>query len=173
MYTYAHPLVSATLLIVTCTVLFANTLIERRQQAEAFPVYKPRPSLAESRRHDMLVGNWIGESPVKDGGRREVLLERRADGTFTVTFRTHWGTDHAVVERQVGQWGISGPVYFTITTGWLDGDHVDPTDLGQPYYYDAYRIVDLSEDEFEFESFTTDTHYVLHRVPEGHTPSDR
>lgn len=172
MYTQANPLVSAALVIVACTVIVTNAIIERQSHTEAFPVYKPRPSLAETRRHDMLVGNWVGESPVKDGGRRQVLLERRADGTFTVTFRTHWGTDRAMVERQVGQWGISGPVYFTITTGWLDGDHVDPTDLGQPYYYDAYRIVDLSENEFEFESFTTDTRYVLHRVPDDSTPAD-
>jgi hypothetical protein len=172
MHTYAHPLVSGTLAVVTCTVLFTNTIIERRSETEAFPVYKPKPSLVEKRRHDMLVGKWFGESPVGNGGHRQVLVERTVNGTFTVTFKTRWGTDHLVVEQQVGQWGISGPVYFTITTGWLDGDHVDPTDLGQPYYYDAYRIIDLSEDRFEFESFAADTHYLLRRVADDFTPDD-
>jgi hypothetical protein len=172
MYTHAHPLVSATLVIVTCTVIFANAIMERRSQTAAFPTYKPRPSVTETRRHDMLVGHWVGESPVENGGQRQVYLERSADGTFKVTFRTLWESEHPVVEQQVGQWGISGPVYFTITTGWLDGDQIDPTDLGQPYYYDAYRIVSLSEDLFEFESFSTETRYVLRRVPDNLEPGD-
>ena len=172
MYTYAHPLVSAMLAVVTCTVIFTNAIIDRRSETEAFPVYKPRPSLVETRRHHMLVGKWAGETLLKNGGRRQVLVERTVNGTFTVTFKTQWGTDHPVLEQQVGQWGISGPVYFTITTGWLDGDHIDPTDLGQPYYYDAYRIVDLSDQRFEFESFATDTTYLLWRVPDDFTPDD-
>lgn len=172
MYTNSHPLVSAMLAVVTCTVIFTNAIIERRSETETFPVYKPRPSLVETRRHHMLVGKWAGETQLRNGGRRQVLVERTVDGTFTVTFKTQWGTDHPVLEQQVGQWGISGPVYFTITTGWLDGDHIDPTDLGQPYYYDAYRIVELSDQRFEFESFATETTYLLWRVPDDFTPDD-
>ena len=120
----------------------------------------------------MLIGNWIGESSLEQGGRRQVLIQRKANGTFTATFKTTWGADPPVLEQQVGQWGISGPVYFSITTGWLVGDHVDPTDLGQPYFYDAYRIIDLSDTVFEFESFTVDTHYLFRRATDEFEPSD-
>ena len=112
----------------------------------------------------MMVGNWVGESPVEMGGQRSVLLQRSADGTFSVAFKTRWDDRPVVVEQQVGQWGLAGPVYFTITTGWVDGDQVDSTDLGQPYFYDAYRVVTLDHDRFEFESFATRQHYVLRRV---------
>jgi hypothetical protein len=172
MYTQAHPLISATLVIITCSVIIGNAFVERSSQTETFPAYKPRSSLAETRRHGMMVGKWVGESAVERGGERRVLLERFADGTFKVTFKTQWENDYPVIEQQVGQWGISGPVYFTITTGWVDGDQVDRTDLGQPYYYDAYRIVDVSDDVFEFESFSAETRYLLQRVPDDFSPSD-
>ena len=172
MDTYAHPLVTTTLAIITCAVIFTNAIIERRSQTEAFPVYKPRPSLAEARRHDMLVGKWAGVSPVGSGGQRQVLVERSTDGTFKATFRTPLDSGHSVVEQQIGQWGISGPVYFTITTGWGDSDHLEITDLERTQHYNAYRIVDLSADVFEFKSFTSDAHYILRRVPEGLTPNE-
>ena len=171
MYTYAHPLVTTALAIITCAVIFTNAIIDRRAQTEPFPFYKPRPSLAETRRHDMLVGKWAGVSPIENGGQRQVLVERSADGTFTATFRTLVDSDRpVVVEQQIGQWGIAGPVYFTITTGWGDGDHLEFADLGRTRYYNAYRIVDLSADVFKFKSFTSDAYYILRRVPAGPTP---
>jgi hypothetical protein len=172
MYTYAHSLVSAILAGITCTVIFTSAITDRRSETAAFPVYKPTPSLVEARRHDMLVGKWAGKTSLENGALRRVLIERTMNGTFTVTVKTELGTDDPVIEQQVGQWGISGPVYFTITTGWLDGDHIDQTDLGQPYYYDAYRIIDLSKDRFEFESVATNTHYLLRRIADDFTPAD-
>jgi len=167
MNTYAHPVISAVLVAITCTVIIGNNIVQRRSLNDAFPIYKPQPSLVETRRHAMMIGKWVGESPVEMDGQRRVLLQRNADGSFTVTFKTEWEDERVALEQQVGQWGIAGPVYFTITTGWVDGDRVDPTDLGQPYFYDAYRVVDLDNDRFEFESFSTGQPYVLQRVADS------
>jgi hypothetical protein len=172
MVTYAHPLVSASLVAITCTVLISNAFFGSRPADEVFPEYKPRPTLAESRRHAQLIGNWVGESSVESGGERRVLVQRFADGTFRVTFKTRQPNDRVVVEQQVGQWGIAGPVYFTITTGWLEGDRVEPTDLGQPYFYDAYRIVELERNVFEYESFAPPRRYRLQRVDDEFSAND-
>ena len=172
MYTYAHPLVSATLMIVTCTVLFANAIMGPRSEDPAFPAYKPQPSHKEVRRHAMMIGHWVGESPVGAGGQRRVLLQRSADGTFEVTFETCRGEHPVLVEKQVGQWGLSGPVYFTITTGWVDGDRIDPTEPGEPYFYDAYRVINLQHDLFEYESFSDGRRYVMRRVADSGPAND-
>lgn len=164
MDTHAHPLISATLVVITCTVIASNALLERRSAEPVFPVYKPQPSHEEVRRHAMMIGHWVGQSPIEAGAQRRVLLQRFADGTFEVTFETWRGEQPALVEKQVGQWGLSGPVYFTITTGWVDGNRIDPTQLGAPYFYDAYRVVDLQDDRFEYESFSDGRRYVMHRV---------
>lgn len=172
MYTHAHPLVSAVLVIITCSVIIGNTIVERRTQEQAFPAYKPRPSLAEARRHAMMVGTWLGESSIEAGGQRRVLVERFPDGTFRVTFKTQWEEDRAILEQQVGQWGLAGPIYFTITTGWVEGNRIDPTDRREPYFYDAYRVIDLQDDRFEYESFSASGRFVMRRVADDFLAKD-
>lgn len=172
MYTHAHPLISATLVVITCTVLVSNALVERRSQEPVFPAYKPKPSGEVMRRHRMMIGNWAGESPIEDAGQRRVLLQRYADGTFEVTFETYREGAPALIEKQVGQWGLSGPVYFTITTGWVDGDRIEPAKPGEPYFYDAYRVISLEEDLFEYESFSDGRRYVMHRAADGLTANE-
>lgn len=171
MVTYAHPLVSASLVVITCTVLISNVFFGSNSADESFPEYKPRPTLAESRRHARMIGNWVGESSIESGGQRRILMQQFADGTFRLTFKTQ-REDQVDLERQVGQWGIAGPVYFTITTGWLQGERIEPTDLGQPYFYDAYRIVELERNVFEYESFASPRRYRLQRVADDFSESD-
>ena len=85
MKTYAHPVISAVLAAITCSVIIGNSVIQHRSLDEDFPIYKPQPSLAETRRHAMMVGNWVGESPVEMGGQRSVLLQRSPPAGSTVT----------------------------------------------------------------------------------------
>jgi hypothetical protein len=172
MISHAHPIVSASLVVFACTVLISNAILENRTSADAFPDFKPRPTPEEHRRHAQLIGNWVGEAHLETGGLRRVLLQQFADGTFRMTFETRQQDDRIVRRQQVGQWGISGPVYFTITTAWLDGERREPTDLGQPYFYDAYRIVTLDGGAFEYVSFSPERRYRLQRVADDFTESD-
>lgn len=171
MFSYAHPLVSASLIAFTCTVILSNALIGSRSDEQALTDYRPVSTLAESQRHGRLIGNWVGEWPVEPGAQRRVLVQRFADGTFKMTLET-WRDDHVTVEQQVGQWGIAGPVYFTITTGVLKGDRVEPTDPEQSRFYNAYRIVELGRDVFEYESFAPPQRYRVQRVADEFPKTD-
>ena len=171
MFSYAHPLVSASLIAFTCIVLFSNAPIGSRSAEEALPDFTPLSTLAESHRHGQLIGSWAGEWPVESGAQRRVLMQHFADGTFRMTLET-WRDNQVSVEQQVGQWGIAGPVYFTITTGWQAGDRIEPTDLEQPRFYNAYRIVELGRNAFEYESFAPAQRYRVQRVADDPPEAD-
>ena len=105
-------------------------------------------------------------------GVRGWLIQRRADGTYTVTFKDEPSNGDIEVNQNIGLWGISGPVYFTIMQGWIEGDEISQADPADPYYYDAYKIIALQQDYFEYESFTTNNRFVVRRVSDDFSPSD-
>ena len=112
----------------------------------------------------MMVGKWYGNQPTKDGGLRQQLIQRAPDGTYGITFRVTNQDGEIIEQTEVGQWGVSGPVYFSIFRGWLDGDEFIPADSADPYNYDAYRILTLTSDFFEYEHVTTGNRFTLERV---------
>lgn len=115
--------------------------------------------------HDrnLMVGKWLGEIRTEDGKLRVTLSERSENGTYRITFRNYDGSryDESI---EVGLWGISGPVYFTIMRGWMTGGEFKPADTTQAYFYDAYSIISLDERSFEYESVETTTRYSVRRV---------
>ena len=80
MTAHAHPVISAVLVAITCSVIIGNAIVEERSQNPAFPANKPRPTQEEVQRHAMMIGCWAGESAIEAGGQRRVLLRRFADG---------------------------------------------------------------------------------------------
>ena len=86
-----------------------------------------------------LVGRWFGED--YQPSSREVtkwLMDRRSDGTFTVTFK---GSPPAPLSVETGTWTRRGLMYSTRTTT-VDGLATDPDD---PYYYDDYQLEDVTD----------------------------
>ncbi|MBT8136073.1 MAG: hypothetical protein KJO54_03560 [Gammaproteobacteria bacterium] len=115
--------------------------------------------------HDrnLMVGKWLGEVRTEDDKLRITLSERSENGTYRITFRTYEGSQYDE-SIEVGLWGISGPVYFTIMRGWMTGGEFRPADTTQAYYYDAYRIISLDETSFEYESVETANRFSVRRV---------
>ena len=123
---------------------------------------------ADQRRASML-GSWYGEELTKDGSQRLELVDRGEDGTLQVRFRIIEASGRTWEQTEVGLWGITGPVYFTITRGWLHGDKLelaDPTDAG---FYDAYRVLELTTERFRYRSYASGDVYTLRRVARDFT----
>lgn len=120
---------------------------------------------------DLLIGKWVGESKNQDGHLRLSLIERNANGTYRITFRSYQNRDYSE-SIEVGLWGVSGPTYFTIMRGWIIADDFIPSDPTQVYYYDAYRISSLSAASFEYESLETGNRYSNQRVGDDFRFSD-
>jgi hypothetical protein len=149
--------------LAACTVLSgcASGLTSR----EAVVAAKPRLGQSEEAAWNAMVGRWYGSQPTADGGVYRWIMDRSPRGTYEMTGRVYDGAGHYEERVEVGQWGISGPVYFSIYRGWIEGRilrYSDPTD---PYNYDAYRIIRLTGEVFEYEAYDTKSRYVVRKVP--------
>ena len=129
----------------------------------AVDAMKP-PDTSQQEQRAMLVGSWYGESVTKDGGSRAHLMRRAADGTFQVTFRVVDAAGKLTEQTEVGVWGASGPVYFTITRGWLRNGRLKPASPDDASLNDAYQILELTQDRFRYRSFQTRSEYTVNRV---------
>ena len=98
----------------------------------------------------ILIDRWEGEIFTKDGDKRSWVMERFPDGTYRVSFRVVSPGNKEIQQVEVGLWGISGGVYFTLTRGVLENDQVVPADTTDPTLYDAYRIISLTDQTFEY-----------------------
>lgn len=130
---------------------------------------KPFLSNSQESSWSLMLGKWYGRQPITEDGFREQITERVADGTYIVTFRLHDVDSNVEEHIEVGNWGISGPVYFTIFRGWSEGGQISPSDPSDPYNYDpynydAYKIIDLNENTFIYESYSSGNQYTLEKV---------
>lgn len=111
-----------------------------------------------------LVGTWKGEKELEGGGRAEWIIDRASDGTFRIVFRTIQNDGAVDVSTEYGQWGVSDNIYFTITDARLVGDSIQRTDRRDPYYYDAYRVVEATESLFHIETIIDRESFVVKKI---------
>jgi hypothetical protein len=90
--------------------------------------YKPRPPVEEQGLHELIVGNWVGETTAEGGQKRRFLAEHFADGTFSVTFRADKPDGRETIEQYVGSRSISGAICFTTVTGSAAQRDIEATD---------------------------------------------
>ncbi|MDB5981688.1 MAG: hypothetical protein JWQ69_2703 [Pseudomonas sp.] len=113
--------------------------------------YKSTANLQE-REHAMLIGKWYGEATTLDGKHMQQISEHRANGTFTVSFRETDKSGQVLEHKEVGVWGVSGKIYFTITTAQIEGDRIRPFKPGNANLNDAYEIIELTATTFRDKS---------------------
>lgn len=113
----------------------------------------------------LMVGSWYGNQPVRSGGFREHIVTRRTDGTYLIRARHVTENGVELMQTEVGQWGIVGPIYFSIFRGWLEGTELKASDPSDPYNYDAYEVIYLSHDKFRYRSFSSGTLFEVSKVP--------
>lgn len=113
---------------------------------------------------DRMIGKWYGKQPTKEGGVREWVIDRKADGVNVVDFRTIDSNNDVYRKIEIGEWGISGPIYFTIYKASVENDVLYPVAPGDPYNYDAYQIITLTDEHFTYKSFSTGNEFTVKRV---------
>jgi len=148
------------------SIILIALLIAGCTTAPAIYTAKP-PDSSEDSRRSLLLGWWYGEAKTKEGGKRLQITDRSVDGTFKVEFRIIEGSGKVWDQTEVGLWGISGPVYFTITKGWVGGGRFLPADPTQATFYDAYEILELSKDKFRYKHFAIGDEYTMKRVSDS------
>lgn len=137
----------------------------------------PEPAYAEKNarfqdqeeRRNMLLGTWFGETPPTAGGRIQWIVDRKRDGTYSTQFRIYAPDGRYRNHMETGIWGVSGPVYFSATQGWRQGDQVVGTDTAKARFYDAYEIQTLKSKLFEYRHYVTGNNYRVRKVRNGFT----
>ncbi|ODN65962.1 hypothetical protein [Methylophaga muralis] len=132
--------------------------------SKSVAIAKPNLSISQEDQWHLMVGKWYGNQPSKEGGAKQWIVERYPNGNYRIDFRTIKNDGNIESSSEVGQWGVSGPVYFSSFRGWLEGDNVKPSDPSDPYNYDAYQIIKLNNEIFEYEHFLTGNRFTLKRV---------
>ncbi|WKE67106.1 hypothetical protein PVT67_07685 [Gallaecimonas kandeliae] len=130
------------------------------------PVTSEKPSLTVSQEEtwNLMIGKWYGSQPTKDGGKKQEIVERFPQGTYKTIFRIHDKDGKIKEQTEAGQWGVSGPVYFTIFRGFVEGNKFFPSNPAEPYNYDAYKIIKLDKKVFEYENYSSGNKYTTERV---------
>nr|MBV6630984.1 hypothetical protein [Oceanococcus sp. HetDA_MAG_MS8] len=129
--------------------------------------YKPVDKQATYEQRLLMVGTWFGDAPTKDGGRKMHIVDRFLDGTMKIRFRLVDAQGNSDEQTELAQWGLSGDIYFTISRGILDGEEFHEFDLRQPYFNDAYEVLELTEATFHYRHLVTGSEYTIHRVEKG------
>src|SRR3546814_19883105 len=86
---------------------------------------------------------------------------------FRITFRFYDADGSYREQVEVGEWGISGPVYFLPTKGWVDDGTFLKADTRNGELYDAYKILKLNAGIFEYEHFVNGQRYRIRKVATG------
>ncbi len=129
----------------------------------------PRMDLAPEdteRYRALLIGKWYLEQPRSDGTRVRSLSTMTSDGTLWIEFQVIYPNGAISESSEKLIWGISGDIYFTVLRELqFDGvpEEVDPEDPGG---YLAYRVLELTEEEFEYQTIVTGNIFQRQRVPD-------
>jgi len=116
---------------------------------------------------EVFVGRWYGEDRKHGQVTRRWVVDAFPDGVFRITFRFYEEDGSYREQIEVGEWGISGPVYFLSTKGWVDDGMFLKADTRNGELYDAYRILKLEQQVFEYEHYVNGNRYQVRRVDTG------
>ena len=120
--------------------------------------------LSAVQKRNTLIGKWFGEMKSENGEIQRWLADRSKDGTYKIEFRIYKSGNETMSQVEVGHWGVAGPIYFSITRGWIKNDKFIPSDPENPYFYDVYKIVKLTDQSFIYYSFDEDLEFEVRKI---------
>lgn len=144
------------LLIITssCSVLKANKIA----------YYKPETTDKAQTNWDNIIGRWYGITKIEDGETREFIDERKSDGTYEIEFHSINKTGKVSIQKEFGEWGLSGNIYFTVVRSISNSVQEQTMDLEDPYTRDAYKIIKLNETFLVYKHVVSGDKYSVKKV---------
>ena len=111
----------------------------------------------------LMLGVWRGEKNHDDGTYQKWLVTRFPDGTYRIDFSKVSPTGRKESWGEYGLWGIRNPIYFTAMRGFIENSNPTPADPTDSTFYDAYKVVLLTEQEFTYKSYTSGSTFTIKR----------
>jgi len=126
------------------------------------------PADTELRRAN-LIGSWYLDQTRSDGSAVRSKAMLADDGLAEIEFLVHYTDGTTLSSREYGYWGVSGDVYFTIIRERSDGsERYDVSPLDADYYL-AYRVLELTDESFRYQTIVTGNIFESRKVPDNFT----
>ena len=150
------------LMTIALTLVLSGCASQQQQPA------KSDRYLNESQRQsqwDNFVGHWRTQRSNVIGGKNTITIKRFKDGRFVIQFKVFDKQEILKEEhREMGLWGISGDIYFTMFKGWIENDRFQPADSSKAALYNAYQIIEHGADKLTYRSLSSDNTFSYQRI---------
>ncbi len=111
-------------------------------------IFSDKKTVTTQDARQSFVGTWYKGYETSNGTEIEVSIENFDDGTYRkITKKTYVG-GYSENNFELGQWGISGPVYFTTKRGIVEGCTIISSDRTSSNVYNAYQTAIVKGDEW-------------------------
>ncbi|MXN77785.1 hypothetical protein GR157_23945 [Burkholderia sp. 4701] len=149
------------LMLCACATSYEDGLTSAKQwRAEGISV----DATAQARR-DLFVGRWYDRQNARDGSQTMSLMEVKRDGTYVESWRTLEKDGRQRLSEEKGRWGVSGNIFFTITTARAEnGGLMVDVDQSNAYFYDAYSVENATQNENTIRHIVNGDEFVSRRV---------
>ncbi len=134
----------------------------KAEQKDSAPNGRLAPALDPVARRQALVGRWYGESTSAEGQSLKWVTHREVNGTYRTQYLLNTAEPEESIE--IGQWGLSGSVFFTIQRAWIRNGETQRVDGSNVYSYDAYDITHIGEKSLEYRSSGSGKRFIVRRV---------
>ena len=114
---------------------------------------------------EQLFGRWYRIDIDEQGRQTSEYAVLSPDGSFEFTFST-LNSQGEVCQQEVelGDWGLVGDIHFTLTKSELVEQELYAADLGNADNYHAYRVLQLTNQIFEYQHILTNEVFIMRRV---------
>lgn len=123
----------------------------------------PHSSLIYNR--SLLIGRWYREDIDEQGNKTVEYAQLTPEGCFEFSFIT-FDQEGNVIEQatEFGDWGLVADIHFTLTKSEMIEQIHYAADLKNADNYQAYRVLKLDHQIFQYQHIVTDERYTLHKI---------
>lgn len=114
---------------------------------------------------EMLVGRWYRSEQSENGETITEYAGLTIDGSYEFSFITHNNAGEIQEEiTEFGDWGLVGDIHFTLTKGEMVDEQHYAADLANSDNYQAYKVLSLTSQVFEYQHVVSKEIYTLRRI---------
>lgn len=135
-----------------------------QEEAPLAEGFYPEASEARKTTWTKLVGSWYGSRKLKNGGTYSWVMRRSANGLYRLEAKTEKPSGEVQLQIEVGEWGAGNSIYFDIFRGSVSGNEIIPSDSSDPYNRDIYKILKLTEREFQYQHLDNGESFKVKKV---------
>ena len=130
-------------------------------------VTETKPLLTREKKDLRLafIGKWSSRQPTKKDGIKESTINRNVDSRYIIEHRVYDKNSTLIQEsKEVGIWGVSGGIYFTVFRGWIENGQFTPSDPTDAYNYDTYKIKSVDADKLVYKNLSSGNEYIYTKI---------